>query len=202
LKQIPGGAVEGQGLQPKASSEFHSVAQLVAKKAGWGGSAMANLLTNGDFEALAAAPTTLVGVSLGGQSAAPSWTTWNNADAVTTTDILPSTAPGAGAQMLHVCTTGQGCGLVQQYQATDTGPAQITSSVSIFVVRGEVGMGTGNGGNTSANDAVSIVTGSWEQLTAPNGVSPANEFIVYAVSAGGACYYVDNASVNEMVPKY
>jgi hypothetical protein len=139
-------------------------------------------------------------ISKGGQSAAPNWTTWNNADAVTTTDILASTAPDVGSQMLHVCTTGQGCGLVQQYQATGTGPAQVTSTVSVFVVRGKVGMGTGNGGNTSANDAVSTVTGTWEQLTAPNGISPANEFIVYAVSAGGACYYIDNASVARLDP--
>jgi predicted secreted acid phosphatase len=58
-------------------------------------------------------------------------------------------------------------------------------------------MGTGNGGDTGDHDAVSTATGAWEELTAPNGVPPANEFIVYAVSAGGACYYVDNASVNE-----
>lgn len=158
---------------------------------------MVNLLANGDFEAPAGVPTVLAGTGIPGGSAAPGWTTWNNVEALTTTDILPSTAPGGGSQMLHVCTTGQDCGLVQQYQDTDSGPAHVTSSVSVFVVRGQVGMGTGNGGDTGDHDAVSTATGTWEQLTAPNGVSPANEFIVYAVSAGGACYYVDNADVNE-----
>lgn len=158
---------------------------------------MAELLVNGDFEAPAGAATVLAGASVPGPSAAPGWTTWNNVDAVTTTDILPSTAPNGGSWMLHVCTTGQDCGLVQQYQATGSGPEDVVSSVSVFVVRGQIGMGTGNGGDTHDTDAVSTATGTWEQLTAPNGVSPANEFIVYAVSAGGACYYVDNASVNE-----
>lgn len=158
---------------------------------------MANLLANGDFEAPAGAPTTLAGAGVPGQSAAPGWTTWNNVEAVTVTDILPSTAPGGGSQMLHVCTTGQDCGVVQQYQATGSGPERVVSSVSVLVVRGQVGMGTGNGGDTGDHDAVSAATGTWEELTAPNGVPPANEFIVYAVSAGGACYYVDNASVNE-----
>jgi hypothetical protein len=148
---------------------------------------VADLLVNGDFEAPAAAATMLAGIGVPGPSAAPGWTTWNIADAVTTTDMLPSTAPDGGSQMLHVCTTGQDCGLVQQYQATGSGPEHVTSSVSVFVVRGQVGMGTGNGGDTRDNDAVSTATGIWEQLTAANGVSPANEFIVYAVSAGGAC---------------
>jgi hypothetical protein len=58
-------------------------------------------------------------------------------------------------------------------------------------------MGTGNGEDTSDHGAVSTATGTWVQLTAPNGRSPANEFIVYAVLAGGAWYYVDNASVSE-----
>jgi hypothetical protein len=158
---------------------------------------MVNLLDNGDFEGPAGAPTVLAGTGIPGGSAAPGWTTWNNVEALTTTDILPSTAPGGGSHMLHVCTTGQDCGLVQQYQATGSGPAHVISSVSVLVVRGQVGMGTGNGGDTGEHDAVSTATGTWEQLTAPNGVSPANEFIVYAVSPGGACYYVDNASVNE-----
>jgi hypothetical protein len=160
---------------------------------------MSNLLVNGDFEAPAGAPTTLTQVGVTGQSAAPGWTTWNNVAAVTTTEIRPSTAPGGGSQMLHVSTTGQGCGLWQQYQPTDSGPAHVISSVLVRVHRGQVGMGTGNGGDTIPRDHVSNMMNMWEPLAAPNGVSPANEFIVYAISAGGADYDVDNASVNELV---
>jgi len=37
--------------------------------------------------------------------------------------------------------------------------------------------------------------GRWEHLAAPNGGTPANEFIVYATSPAGACFHVDDASV-------
>jgi hypothetical protein len=69
----------------------------------------------------------------------------------------------------------------------------------VFVLNGQVGMGTGNGGDTVPFDRISNISDKWELLTAPNGVSPANEFIVYAISPGGADYYVDNASVNKLV---
>jgi hypothetical protein len=163
--------------------------------------AVANLLANANFEEPAGAPTTLTGVFKPGASAAPHWTTWNNVEAVTTTDILPSTAPQGGRHMLHVCTTGKQSGVVQQYLKPGTGPQHVISSVWVFVVRGQVAMGTGNGGDTHF-DALSTGTGKWEELRAPNGVSPAGEFIVYAASEGGSCYYIDNASVNERpVPK-
>jgi hypothetical protein len=163
--------------------------------------AIANLLANGNFEEPAGAPTTLTGANKPGGSAAPHWTTYNNPEAVTTTDILPSTAPHGGKHMLHVCTTGKSCGVVQVFLEHGTGPQHVTSSVWVFVVRGRVAMGTGNGGDTGF-DALSTETGKWERLTAPNGVSPANEFIVYAASEGGSCYYVDDASVSERpIPK-
>jgi hypothetical protein len=152
---------------------------------------MTNLLQNPGFEDPAAAPTILTGSGQGGLSAAPHWTTWNNSPATTTTDVLPGTRPRGGKQMLHVCTTGEGNGIVQTFQPPHP---SVRSSVWVFVVRGQVGMGTGHGGNTHV-DAKSTHTGAWEQLHAPNGVSPATELIVYASSSGGACYYVEAAAV-------
>lgn len=58
-------------------------------------------------------------------------------------------------------------------------------------------MGTGDDGNTLL-DATSTKTYQWEQLRAPNGVSPANEFIVYSASRDGAWYFVADASVIEV----
>ena len=43
-------------------------------------------------------------------------------------------------------------------------------------------------------DVASTTTQQWELLQAPNGVQPANEFIVYS-KGGGADYYLDNAEV-------
>ena len=97
--------------------------------------------------------------------------------------------------MIHVCTTGENNGLVQVFLPQNSGPQHARSSVWVFVIRGQVGMGTGNGGSTSDHDAVSAHVGQWEELQAPNGVHPANEFIVYATSPRGACFYIDDATV-------
>lgn len=35
----------------------------------------------------------------------------------------------------------------------------------------------------------------WTPLQPPNGVSPANQFIVFSTPVGGASFYVDDASV-------
>jgi hypothetical protein len=154
-----------------------------------------NLLKNPGFELPSLPPTSSTGAAVPGSSAAPNWTTWNNSQATTTTDILPSTRPGGGAHMIHVCTTGQDNGLVQVFLPHNTGPQHARSTVWVFVLRGKVGMGTGNGGSTGDHDAQSTQIGKWQQLQAPNGVAPANEFIVYATSPGGACFYIDDASV-------
>lgn len=153
-----------------------------------------NLLRNPGFEDAGGAPTVLTGSPIGGLSAAPYWTTWNNVSGLTTTEILPSTRPGGSKQMLHVSTQAGGAAIVQVFGEYDKGPAKTTSGVWVFVLHGTVHMGTGNGGNTGA-DAVSTTQGQWEYLEGPNGVSPANEFVVGTKSPGGASFYVDDASV-------
>ena len=65
----------------------------------------------------------------------------------------------------------------------------------VYVNSGCVGMGTGDGANTSPSDEMTCVTKNWIEFKVPNGVSPASEFIVYAVIGPGADFYVDNAKV-------
>jgi hypothetical protein len=89
-------------------------------------------------------------------------------------------------------TRGVGNGLVQVFDAFNRGPSRTFAYAWISVIRGKVGIG--NGGNTGA-DVASTTINQWELLQAPNGVSPANELIVYAQSAGGADFYLDNAEV-------
>lgn len=156
---------------------------------------MANLLNNPGFETPSGTgPSEHTGPGPG-SSAADKWTTFNNTNGTTTTDLVPSLAPSGNRNMLHVCTTGDRNGIVQLFGVVGKGPAGVQSSVWVFVLRGQVGMGTGNGGSTNDTDKVNTKVRQWEQLSAPNGRSPANEFIVYAVSQGKACFYVDNASV-------
>ena len=161
----------------------------------WSQPAAVNLLKNPGFEDAPLAPSVLNGKKQPGMSAAPHWRTWNNTGPKTTTEILPSTRPGGSKQMLHVTTLGEDDGIDQIFGAFGAGPAKTKSGVWVFVLRGSVGMGTGNGGGTSDRDDATSIHGEWRHLEAANGATPANAFIVFATSPGGASFYVDDASV-------
>jgi hypothetical protein len=157
-----------------------------------------NLLANPDFAEVGPAGiyTTFTGDGGAGNSAAAHWTLWNNGPATIETELVTGSGPSGKTSLLRVATTGQGSGLVQVFGSQDTGPGATIASAWIYVVRGKVGIGTGNGGNTSL-DITTLSTGRWELLRARNGVSPANEFIIYSEPSAGATFYVDSAEVLE-----
>jgi hypothetical protein len=160
--------------------------------------AHANTLRNANFDEAARGgpPPTTIGSAdnLGGWSAAADWSTWAREPGGTVwTELVPNDHGRAG-NMLHVI-VHRGSGIVQVIQAQYTGPATAYSCAWVKVVSGRAGIGLGNGGDTHL-DAVSTGTGVWEWLSAVNGVSPANEFIVYA-AADDAEFYVDRAVVSE-----
>ncbi len=132
-----------------------------------------------------------------GWSAASDWTMFTNTAGYIYSRVLPSARPGSGnSNMIQVNTLGLGNGLVQVFKPYNTGPQKVISGAWVFVLRGKVGIGTGNGGNTGLDD-VSTTTHQWEYLAASNGVSPANELIIYSADVGGAEFFVDEASVVE-----
>jgi len=157
-----------------------------------------NLIPNPGFEnpAPGVAPGTPVAYTnfcFGGTSAAANWTVWiNSCGTNISTELVASTLPGGGKYMMHVVTTGNANGIVHCCFSNHT---TTLSSVWVYVNSGCVGMGTGNGGDTSNTDEMTCEPGTWIQFKAPNGVSPANEFIVYSVITAGADFYVDNAKV-------
>ena len=159
-----------------------------------------NLLKNASFNEPGGAPTIMV-VPPGGfgfmPTAAPHWDVFNNQPNVTTTALLPSTKGAVGAgTMLQVCTDAVDSGLRQVIGAGfGTGPAKAVASAWVYVLSGRVGIGSGNGGGTSSHDAISTTTGQWELLTAPSPGSPVNQFVAYAVDFGGACFFIESASV-------
>jgi hypothetical protein len=158
----------------------------------------ANLVHNADFAAArAVAPPPLTGAGTGGLSAAEHWTTWNNPPATTITALLPTTREGGSGMMLHLITTAGSCGVVQQWANNDTGPSAAVAAAWVYVVRGTVALGSGNGGNTGF-DVRSTTQGRWELLRAASGASPVNEVIVYATSEDGAEYFVDAVSVRAL----
>lgn len=165
-----------------------------------------NMLLNPDFSVVgpSGTSTSYTGNAGAGPSAADRWILFNNGPATITTELLRSTRPGGSAKMIHVNTTGGGSGLVQAGFASEgtydgvfsAGPPHVIDSAWVYVVRGKVGIGAGNGGNTSI-DAVSTTTGRWEFLQGCNVSTPVNEFLVYSMT-DGAEFYVDFAKVTQI----
>jgi hypothetical protein len=158
----------------------------------------ANLLANPGFETVgpSGSPTTVTTTVGGGagNSAAASWTLFTNNPGTIRTEIATSLiSPSGSNRTLHVITDADRNGVVQVFDPFNGGPADALAQIWVYVVRGTVFIGTGNGGGTFG-DATSKTTGQWELLRAPNGVHPANEFIVYS-TGGGAEYYLDDAVI-------
>lgn len=123
----------------------------------------------------------------------------NDAATTTTTDLMPSTLPyGQGGSMIHVTTGGPECGIVQAFLPARAGTAHVVSSAWIYLVRGSVMIGTGNGGNIAAEAACSE-TGRWMLVEAGNQRSPGSELAIYSASPDGAEFYADHASGNDPV---
>lgn len=166
----------------------------------------ANLLLNGGFNkpAQGVPPGTIVSYNnycYAGNSAAADWTIFVNSCSTGYDDIstvlVPSTLPGNTGYMMHVTTDGNANGIVQTSGFNET---STVTSIWIYINSGCVTVGTGNGGDTGTDDTF-CVAGKWFHLTnVPNGVSPANEVIVYSgtqVGGGsGADFYVKNAAVS------
>jgi len=171
------------------------------------------LLLNNSFEEVGSSgsSTSFTGQMFGGTSAAKNWSVWNNEFGTTTTELLPSTLSIlsisgesiGGDKMIHVDTTGFGNGLFQVFFPLGTSLETARSSAWLYILRGKVGIGTGNGGYTGLNTRT-LTKNKWVKLKAENSVSLSNEFVIYSVSQGGAEFYVDVASVDavtEPVPE-
>jgi hypothetical protein len=157
-----------------------------------------NLVANPGFETIgpSGSPTTVTTVVPGGagNSAAASWTLFTNTPGTIFTEQANYlVSPSGSTRTLHVVTYGPDNGVVQVFAPIGSGPTHAISAVWVYVRQGTVYLGTGNGGNTG-NDVESQTNNQWELLQAPNGVSPANELIVYS-KGGGADFYLDNAEV-------
>jgi hypothetical protein len=152
----------------------------------------ANLLANPGFDFVGPSGPTTSFTGVGASpSAAASWRVIHHAFGTTRTQLLPTPW---GGRMLHVYTTAAGNGVMQAFAPFGAGPLHVKSQARVRVVKGKIAMGTGNGGAIMIDDT-SAGGGVWEVLDAPNGVQPANTFALWAVSPGGAEFYIDLAAV-------
>ena len=153
----------------------------------------ANLLANPSFDVIGplGPVTSFTGVGAA-PSAANMWRVYHQLPGTTRTRIVPN---GFGGWMIHVYTTSHRNGLLQSWAPFNQGPMLVKGAARIMVLKGKVAIGTGNGANVMI-DATTSMLGVWETISAPNGTSPANTMRIYAVSLGGAEFYVDAALVS------
>lgn len=156
-----------------------------------------NLLDNPSFDAVgpSGSPVTVITAVPGGagNSAAAFWTMFTNTAGYLMSELLPDTRPGGSGRMIHVKTRGARNGLVQVFDLFNRGPSRTFAYAWVYVIRGQVGIGTGNGGATGI-DATTTVLNQWQRISAYNGVNPANEFIIYSTVADTE-FYVSDAGV-------
>jgi hypothetical protein len=156
-----------------------------------------NLVHNPNFARARRVPPAPLTTRLAQNAAAENWTLWNSVVTTTSTQLEPTTRPDGTGWMLRVSTKAPGCGLVQQWAPNDTGPLHALATAWVYVISGTVSMGCGNGGNTGL-DVTSTTTGQWEKLETPSTQIHVNELVIYATSAGGAEYLVDQVIVTAM----
>jgi hypothetical protein len=175
-----------------------------------------NLLTDHLFKQRAAVQT-VQDFSFDGPSSATAWETWINATTNVAdsgieleTDLLLGLSPTPAIPAVHVIhvritvvdpslaspieASGANDGLGQAFLQPGTGPTSVLESVWVYVVSGQVGIGVGNGGDTSVS-VTSSTTGHWEHLVSTNLNSPANNFIIYSTDPNGSEFYADDAIV-------
>jgi hypothetical protein len=188
------------------------LATVVALSASPAASA-AGLLQNGGFDTPTPGlsppnyPTSIVGAgpASAGPSSAEFWTLYNNFDATTSTELLPSTDPGGSGSMIHVTSTPTAGsfsffnGLQQAFPVQSGG----TASVDVDVLSGTVLLALySNNGGTLIDSASSTTNNAWETLTvsAPAGSNP--DLIVLYADNGTANlvgeFYADGAGVQSI----
>jgi hypothetical protein len=176
-------------------------------------SAQSNLLTNGNFQDRRVIQTLQTHIC-NDLASAVGWRTWiaektggclPDSGVELESDLLFATAPGLLTQPLHIMHvraetvnpsgfgTPNGTGLVQVFDPAGT-VSRALSSALVYVVKGQVGLGSGFQGSFSLN-AHSSTLGQWERLTAINVNAPVTEFVIYGSDPGGSEFYVQNAVV-------
>jgi hypothetical protein len=169
-----------------------------------------NLIQNGGFDTPMSGltppnyPTSISGAGASGPSSAESWTLFNNFDATTSTELLPTTDPtGSLPYMIHLTSVtntsdpnGSFFNGLQQGFATQS--TLTTASVDVDVLSGPVILALYAGdGSTLINFVISTTTNQWSTLSvsAAAGTDP-NLVILYSYSTTGTGeFYADNASV-------
>jgi hypothetical protein len=163
-----------------------------------------NVLLNAGFDDASSrgSPTSDVGVVAAtsyGLSAADAWTLYlNTVGNITTEQLAPSTL-GAHGGSLHVKISSALGGIVQYFGWRTSIPGDALITARVYVLKGQVGLGAGNGGSAGLTE-VSATNGAWELIRTSASNLPVTEVALYSVG-GPADFIVDEITVQPCVPQ-
>lgn len=162
-----------------------------------------NELLNGDFsQRIANSTRSLTTTDHRPRASEPApargWNITNYTPAITVCQILRSSRD-PDLNMLRISTSGGKNGLLQQWLPVNTGPAKVVSSAWVFVRRGRVFLGSGNGDASQRPDAISHTLYNWELITGINQSCPANETVIYAAGPEGADFDIEQVVVHRVL---
>ncbi|HET7435897.1 MAG TPA: tetratricopeptide repeat protein [Thermoanaerobaculia bacterium] len=124
------------------------------------------------------------------ESGADRWQPINGATAT-----IESSQRRPSGRTLHVVANRADGGVQQIWPSANATPRVMTSAW-VFVRRGRVYLGSGNGHVPLAN-ATSTTTGKWERLEGVNETCPASMTILAAATADGADFLIDEVSATK-----
>jgi len=172
-------------------------------------SAQSNLLVNGDFTDRAAVQTVQTQTCDGGSSAA-NWTATifgvcgvNSGVELETDLLLGATAPflGPGVHIIHIRVEPMvpipvgdpaNSGVYQTLAANASQHSRVLTSLWVYVVRGQAGVGVTSGPGSAPTNHNSVL-GSWEQIVALGAPSTGARFAIDSSASTGAELYATNA---------
>jgi hypothetical protein len=188
LLDMPDGAIRYQAHEIVGARHERSIARS--------GRVVTKAIIDEHFDAAVPAGTPMGFAGTGeAPSAAEKWTIVNAAGETTTRVQLSTRRQHAHA--IHVAATRPGGGIKYKWPAAEYAN-RVQSVVWVFVTRGRVSIGSGNGKPPMAN-AFSKTTGQWERLEAVNESCPAKMIVIQAASDDGAEFIVDSVRVRPTI---
>jgi hypothetical protein len=136
-------------------------------------------------------PVAITGVTSAKPSAARFWNIRNDRVGTTETDLVTYGGRNSN-RLLHVASDGLG-GVTRRWGMAGSGPRRVVTVAWVFLVYGEVMIGSGDGDHTQFDER-SQEPGEWRLLTGISHSVPANETVIFA-GPGGAEFYVASVAV-------
>ena len=154
--------------------------------------AAGNLIRNSFFERrLPFGRIEFTGTGQGPDSVAAGWFLFTSSPGTVKFDVVPSTRPGGRTGMMaHLVVSSPLSGISQVWGPADRGPSAVTTSAWVYVVKGNVFIGSGQLANVSF-DTVIGYSGQWRRIEGRSGTCPVSQTSIGAASADTEFYVTE-----------